>query len=181
MGASGVRSIADIRDIFVSQFYFGCEGDDPLNALAFDPMGTAFDAKLLALYGSDIGHWDVPDMRECAEEAYELVEHGMVKLEELREFLFVNPVKFWTATNPNFFKGTAVEHEARQIATALTRAHLQKKKRRGIDATALFSFIQNAQSSNALARRSPDAPGRCPDSPRPQARGDETSACRAPR
>jgi len=79
-------------------------------------MGTAFDAKLLALYGSDIGHWDVPDMRECAEEAYELVEHGMVKLEELREFLFVNPVKFWTATNPDFFKGTAVEHEARKVA-----------------------------------------------------------------
>ncbi len=114
--ASGVRSIADIRDVFISQFYFGCEGDDPLNALAFDPMGTAFDAKLLALYGSDIGHWDVPDMRECAEEAYELVEHGMVKLEELREFLFVNPVRFWTATNPNFFKGTAVEFEARKVA-----------------------------------------------------------------
>jgi len=113
---SGVRSAADIRDIFISQFYFGCEGDDPLNALAFDPMGTAFDAKLLALYGSDIGHWDVPDMRECAEEAYELVEHGLIKPEELREFLFVNPVKFWTATNPNFFRGTAVEHDARKVS-----------------------------------------------------------------
>src|ERR1700683_3837613 len=113
---SGVRSAADIRDIFISQFYFGCEGDDPLNALAFDPMGTAFDAKLLALYGSDIGHWDVPDMRECAEEAYELVEHGLIKPEELREFLFVNPVKFWTATNPNFFRGTDVEHDARKVA-----------------------------------------------------------------
>jgi hypothetical protein len=29
----------------------------------------------------------------------------------------VNPVKFWTATNPNFFKGTAVEYEARKVAT----------------------------------------------------------------
>ena len=56
-------------------------------------------------------------MREGAEEACELVEHGMVKLVDLREFLFVNPVKFWTATNPNFFKGTAVEYEARKVAT----------------------------------------------------------------
>lgn len=55
-------------------------------------------------------------MRECAEEAYELVEHGMLKLEELREFLFGNPVKFWNATNPNFFKGIAVEQEARNVA-----------------------------------------------------------------
>jgi hypothetical protein len=36
--------------------------------------------------------------------------------EELREFLFVNPVMFWTANNPNFFKGTAVEHDARKVA-----------------------------------------------------------------
>src|SRR5262249_40366386 len=68
--AGGGKSIEDIRDVFVHQFYFGCEGDDPLNALATNAMGTAFDAKLLVLYGSDIGHWDVPDMKECAEEAY---------------------------------------------------------------------------------------------------------------
>lgn len=115
---SGVRSPEDIRDVFANQFYFGCEGDDPLNALAFDSMGTAFDAKLPALYGSDIGHWDVPDMRECAEEVYELVEEGLIRPEQLREFVFVNPVKFWTANNPQFFKGTAVEHEARKIAAS---------------------------------------------------------------
>jgi hypothetical protein len=40
-----------------------------------------------------------------------------LKLHALREFLFVNPVKFWSATNPNFFEGTAVEYEARKVAT----------------------------------------------------------------
>ncbi len=106
---SGVRSPEDIRDVFTTSFYFGCEGDDPLNALAWQAMGTSFDAKLKSLYGSDIGHWDVPDMRECAEEAYELVEHGLIDESQFKEFVFGNAVEFWTALNPDFFNGTAVE------------------------------------------------------------------------
>jgi predicted TIM-barrel fold metal-dependent hydrolase len=110
--SSGVNLPEEIRDVFTTSFYFGCEGDDPLNALAWKAMGTPFDAKLRALYGSDIGHWDVPDMRECAEEAYELVENGLIDPGELREFVFSNAVEFWTATNPDFFKGTVVEDAA---------------------------------------------------------------------
>jgi len=81
-------------------------------------MGTPFDAKLKALYGSDIGHWDVPDMRQCAEEAYELVEDGLIDAEQLKEFVFSNAVEFWTALNPDFFKGTTVEDAARACAQA---------------------------------------------------------------
>ena len=100
---SAVRSPEEIRDIFTASFYFGYESDDPLNSLAWQAMGTPFDAKLKAIYGSDIGHWDVPDMRECAEEAYELVEEGLLDRDQLREFLFTNAVEFWTANNRNFF------------------------------------------------------------------------------
>jgi predicted TIM-barrel fold metal-dependent hydrolase len=110
---SGVKSPEDIRDVFTTSFYFGCEGDDPLNALAWQAMGTPFDAQLKALYGSDIGHWDVPDMLECAEEAYELVDDHLIDAEQLKQFVFTNAVEFWTATNPDFFKGTAVEDAAR--------------------------------------------------------------------
>jgi len=112
---SGVKSPEDIRDIFTTSFYFGCEGDDPLNALAWQAMGTPFDAKLKALYGSDIGHWDVPDMLECAEEAYELVEDSLIDSDQLKEFLFTNAVHFWTAGNPDFFKGTAVAEAVSRI------------------------------------------------------------------
>lgn len=112
---SGVRSAEDIRDIFTTRFFFGCEGDDPLTMLAFNPMGTAFNAQLRAFYGSDIGHWDVPDMREVLHEAYELVEHGLMTPEQLRHFVFTNPVEFWTATNPDFFKGTAVENQVKKL------------------------------------------------------------------
>ncbi|MBF6567574.1 MAG: amidohydrolase family protein [Candidatus Binataceae bacterium] len=112
---SGIHSAEEIRDIFVNQFYFGCEGDDPLNAMAFKPQGTPLNMRLNALYGSDIGHWDVPDMSEVAEEVYELVEHELISEDELREFVFVNAVKFWTSTNPDFFKGTVVESEVNKL------------------------------------------------------------------
>src|SRR6266851_1385747 len=115
---SGIRSAEDIRDIFTQRFYFGCEGDDPLTMMAFRPMGTRFDSRLRAFYGSDIGHWDVPDMRMILDEAYELVEHGLMTPEELRDFVFATPVQFWTSTNPDFFKGTAVEAEVNRIAKA---------------------------------------------------------------
>jgi predicted TIM-barrel fold metal-dependent hydrolase len=108
---SCIRSAEDIREIFVDRFYFGCEGDDPLTAMAFNPRGIPFDAKLKPLYGSDIGHWDVSDMSKIAEETYELVEHGVIDEGSLRSFLFENAVRFWTANNRDFFKGTALQNE----------------------------------------------------------------------
>ena len=45
-------------------FYFGCEADDPLVAWAFDREGQSLGARLRAIFGSDISHWDVPDMTE---------------------------------------------------------------------------------------------------------------------
>jgi len=73
------------------------------------PLG----AKLRALFGSDIGHWDVRDMREVVEEAWEQVEQGLVSKDDFRAFSFENPVHFWTALRPDFFDGTSVESAAR--------------------------------------------------------------------
>lgn len=115
---SGVHGIADIHDIFTRQFYFGCEGDDPLVMTAFNPMGTPFDAVLRALYGSDVGHWDVPDMSAVAAESYELVDKGLMSAENLRDFLFTNAAEFWTATNPGFFNGTTVAGAVNRLLAA---------------------------------------------------------------
>ncbi len=67
----------DIRDLFVPKFFFGCEGDDRMTAVAFEPRKNPFGARLGAIYGSDMGHFDLPDMRDAAAEAWEQVEHGM--------------------------------------------------------------------------------------------------------
>jgi predicted TIM-barrel fold metal-dependent hydrolase len=108
----------DIRELFVQPFYFGCEADDPINAWAFNRQCNPLGAQLHALFGSDIGHFDVPNMAHVVPEAYELVEDGVISAEDFRDFVFTNPVRFWGEANPNFFKGTAVEAAAAEILAA---------------------------------------------------------------
>ncbi len=103
----------DIRDLFIPHFYFGCEPDDPLISWAFNGRVNPFEARLQVLFSSDIGHWDVPDMRKVTEEAYELVEKGLIAEDDFRDFVFTNPASFYANMNPGFFKGTVVEKEVK--------------------------------------------------------------------
>ncbi len=38
-----------------------------------------------------------------------MVEEEMITDDDFRDFVFANPINLWTAVNPDFFKGTAVE------------------------------------------------------------------------
>ena len=71
------------------------------------PFGSA----IAAMFSSDIGHWDVPEMSEVLEEAHENVEKGWMDKDQFRDFVFGNVARFYTDTNPDFFKGTSVEAE----------------------------------------------------------------------
>jgi predicted TIM-barrel fold metal-dependent hydrolase len=108
---TGVTKPTDIRDIFERNFYFGSEADDRMTAVAFDEKLNHYDLKLNAILGSDIGHWDVPDMTKVMVEAYEMVEDGYINEDDFKAFTFGNVVDMHTAMNPDFFKGTAVEGE----------------------------------------------------------------------
>jgi len=108
---TGVAKPDDIRDIFQRSFFFGCEADDSMNAVAFDPKINHYGLKLNAILGSDIGHWDVPDMTKVMVEAYEMLEDGFVDENDFRDFTFGNVVTMHTDMNPGFFEGTAVEAE----------------------------------------------------------------------
>jgi predicted TIM-barrel fold metal-dependent hydrolase len=112
----GIERAEDIRDLFVDHFYFGCEADDPINAAAFDTRRNPFGARLGAIFSSDIGHWDVPDMCEVSREAWELVERGVISEDDFRRFVFENPAGMWLGMNPDFFKGTVVEAAVRKLA-----------------------------------------------------------------
>jgi hypothetical protein len=104
--ASGVRSKQDVRSVFTSNFFFGCEADDRATMWAFDPrMG----ARLRPVFSSDFTHFDVPDFQDVIPEAYELVEKRYVTTQDFREFTFTNAALLHTRNNPGFFKGTAVE------------------------------------------------------------------------
>jgi predicted TIM-barrel fold metal-dependent hydrolase len=117
--ACGITRPEDIRDLFVSNFYFGCEADDPLCTWAFASRVNPFGATFNILLGSDIGHFDVHDMTEVLGEACEMVDKGLLSEENLRDFLFSNPVKFWAGGNPGFFEHTVVADAVRQELSRL--------------------------------------------------------------
>ncbi len=112
------------RDLFVSHIYIGCEADDPMNALAFDRRIHPLGASFRVLFGSDISHWDVPDVSGVLHEAYELVEHGLITEDDFADFTFANAARLYGQTNPNFFKGTRVEAAVEELlgATAPDRS-----------------------------------------------------------
>ena len=102
--AAGVSSADELRRQFADHFYFGSEADDPMTAWAFrEPH------KLRPIFSSDVGHFDVTDMSEVLEEAWELVEHGLITETDFRQFTFENAARLHTALNPDFFRGTVVE------------------------------------------------------------------------
>ena len=72
-----------------------------MNATGFNTTANPFGAQVRSVYSSDIGHWDVPDMTEVTEEAYQMVEHGVITEENFRDFVFVNPTSLWTGMNPD--------------------------------------------------------------------------------
>ena len=86
-----------------------------MNVWAFNERSNPFGAQLRTLFGSDIGHFDVPDMAHVLPESYELVDEGLMTQENYRDFVFTNPVQFFGEANPDFFRGTPVEKEARAL------------------------------------------------------------------
>jgi predicted TIM-barrel fold metal-dependent hydrolase len=102
--AASFRDEAELAEWF-DRFSFGCEADDRLVAWAFDPRAAV---RLRAMFGSDIGHFDVPEMAAVLGEAHELVERGLLTEADFADFTFGDVVRLHTATNPEFFAGTVV-------------------------------------------------------------------------
>jgi len=109
--ACNITKKQDWIDLYATPYYFGCEADDRMNSVAFGktmPLG----ARINAIYSSDIGHFDVMDMRDPLPEAWELVEDSHITEGDFKDFVFANAVRLWGTQNPNFFDGTAVAKEA---------------------------------------------------------------------
>jgi predicted TIM-barrel fold metal-dependent hydrolase len=107
--ASGVERPEDLVRLFAERFYFGCEADDRLTAVACDPRWHPLGARLRPIFGSDVGHWDVPDATGVLPEAWELVEHGLLDRSAFRDLVFGNAAALWAGANPDFFRGTVIE------------------------------------------------------------------------
>jgi predicted TIM-barrel fold metal-dependent hydrolase len=103
-----IESATEFRELFEPHFFYGCEADDPTNVVAFRPELHPYGARFRAMLSSDIAHWDVVDMRTVLEEAFELVEDGLVTEDDFADFTFANAVRAYAGANPSFFAGTAV-------------------------------------------------------------------------
>jgi predicted TIM-barrel fold metal-dependent hydrolase len=105
LAASGLRTAEDVVDLFDRQVFVGCEADDHLNPVAFDRRLLPGGRPLHAMFASDIGHWDVPDITEVLPEAWEAVEDGLLTAEDFRAFTCTNALELW---GPDVFAGTTV-------------------------------------------------------------------------
>ncbi len=95
-------------------FYCDCEPDDPTVTYAV-AKANPFGAKLGTVLSSHISHFDVPDMTEVLEEAWELVEEKGRSEEDFQAFTCGNAGKLWASLNPDFFTGTVVESQVRKL------------------------------------------------------------------
>jgi len=113
--AAGIETIEDIRDRWVNNFFFGSESDDRTIAAAFNHKANPLGVKINAIYSSDVGHWDVPDITQPLAESWELVEEGVISEADFKAYVFENPYKLYTEANPNFFKGTEIESKLAKV------------------------------------------------------------------
>ena len=109
--AAEIDTLDDFLERLIPNFFYGCEADDRMNATAFDTRILPGGRKLGAVFSSDFGHWDVPDMREVLADAYGLVEARVISEQDFEAFVFRNPVRLLAGMNPEFFNGTAIEAE----------------------------------------------------------------------
>ena len=109
-----VDGIGDIARTF-ERFFFGCEADDATIPQAFARRTLPGGEALRPVLGSDLGHWDVRDMREVLPETIELVDDELVSGDDFRRFACDNPIRLHGGMNPAFFDGTVVEDYARSV------------------------------------------------------------------
>ena len=105
----------------MDSFYFGSESDDRTLAHAFNRKANPLGVPVNAIYSSDVGHWDVPDLTEPLAEAHALVEDGLITETDFKAYVFDNPYRFYTEANPRFFEGTQVAAKLKAAAPAVVR------------------------------------------------------------
>ena len=79
-----IQNKQDIFDRWVPNFYFGNEADDRTIVGALHPQATPFNQKVNALFSSDSGHWDVPELTEPLAETWDLVQEGAITAEDFK-------------------------------------------------------------------------------------------------
>ena len=123
------------------------------------------------MFGSDVAHWDVPDMSEVLEEAWEMVDHEWIDEADFRDFVFGNPVRFFTGAQPRVLRGhgrartTSSASSPRTGATMMldliVRGGTRRRRHRRAGAARPTSACATGRSSRSAT--SPTTPARTID------------------
>ncbi|HUP73259.1 MAG TPA: hypothetical protein VM282_09435 [Acidimicrobiales bacterium] len=97
----------DIIELAVPRMWFGCEADDRTVMSAFAEH-NGLQTDLHVMLGSDISHFDTPDMDQVVPSARRLVDKGLLTGSQLRALLCDNAARLFTHADHDFFAGTAV-------------------------------------------------------------------------
>lgn len=119
--ACGMTEVHDLRRLFCENFYFGCEADDRMLSVGFNRRLSPVGVPLKAVFGSDIGHWDVIDAASVLSEAYGLVTAGLITSDDFTALTWTNPASLHLRMNPEYFRGTVVESAAETLKARLPR------------------------------------------------------------
>ena len=117
--ASGMTEIHDLRKLFCDNFYFGCEADDRMLSVGFNRRLSPVGVPLKAVFGSDIGHWDVIDAASILSECFGLIDAGLITADDFTALTWTNPASLHLRMNPDYFKGTVVEADAERLKAQL--------------------------------------------------------------
>jgi len=110
---------SDFSTMFIDRFCFRREAKDPANAWAFDTPTNPGKARLNLLFGSSIGHFNVPLMAVFLPEAYELVEDELITRGDFRDFVCDSAIRFWGQVNPALFEETRVVNTAKDVLSKI--------------------------------------------------------------
>ncbi len=121
---AGLRNRDDLLARLVPNYYYGCAAGDPMTACAFDTDRLPGEKALKAMFSSDLGHWDVTDMKTVVQDSLRLVEQDILSPENFQDLAFSNPVNFYTHLNEDFFVGTEIESSVIRCEKRWARTHL---------------------------------------------------------
>ena len=113
--ACKISEVSDIRDLFVPNFYFGCEADDRISAWAFNNKVNPFGTQLKAMFSSDVGHWDVTNVTKVLADSYKFVTEDIMTENNFKDFVFCNAVTLYGGLNKNFFASTIIRDQAAKV------------------------------------------------------------------
>jgi hypothetical protein len=105
----------DVRDLFVTNFWFRSSTRDPFLRTAVAESTDPLGAPLNVMLGSGAGSWQVPDVSAFLVEAHAAMESGRLTAREFHQTAFANAARFYTDTNPQFFRGTVIERDVDEL------------------------------------------------------------------